>query len=73
MLYTKNFTDLITNILRESHYLKQHKNEKNIWLMRIEPIGINYLVIIRAAEHKYGSDEKKCSGQMQWVVPDCHN
>ena len=65
--------DLITNILRGSHYLKQHKNVRTIWLRRIEPIGIHYPVIIRAAEHKYGSDERKCAGQMQWVVPNCHN
>lgn len=32
--------------------------------MRIEPVGINYLVIIYAAEGKYRSDERKCAGQM---------
>lgn len=44
-----------------------------MWLMRTEPIGINYPVIIHTAEHKYGSDERKCAGQMGWVVPNCHN
>lgn len=65
--------DLITNMLRGNHYLKQRKKAKSIWIKRVEPIGINYPVIIRAAEHKSGSDERKCAGQMLWVVPNCHN
>jgi hypothetical protein len=56
--------DLVTNMLRGSHYLKWHKNSRTIWLMRFEPIGINYPVIICATEYKHESDERKCAGQM---------
>lgn len=64
--------DLITNVLKGSHYLKQRKYARSIWPMRIEPIGINYPVIIPAAEHKYGSDVGQCAVQMQRAALDCH-
>ena len=44
------------------------------WEQRwVKPSVLRVRVIIHAAEHKSGSDERKCAGQMLWVVPNCHN